>query len=158
MDNGFELGLEAIKAWCQRNEFNFLTNDELGQLGIPTPLGQNFIIRVIPRAEREMLTLALPLPVVVAPALRSEIVRAVGLANSATFMGAWVLNHGKGEIYFRITLPTKGVAFDDEAFKRLLQIVVVSVQGLLPAWKQILEQGAPAEVVLPRQTGPAGDA
>ncbi len=150
MENGFELGLEAIKAWCDRNDFKYLTNDELGQLGIPTPLGSNFVIRVIPRDERQMITLALPLPVRVAPALRSEINKAVALANSATFMGAWVLNQGKGEIYFRVTLPTLGAEMNDDGFKRILQIIVVSVQGLLPAWKQILEAGAPAEVILPK--------
>ena len=63
MENGFELSLESVKAWCERNEFNFMINEELGQLGIPTPLGKNFLIRVIPREDRGMLTLALPLPV-----------------------------------------------------------------------------------------------
>ena len=150
MENGFELGIEAIKAWCDRNDFKYLENAELGQLAIPTPIGDNFAIRVIERSEREMVTFALPLPVRIAPNLRPEIARAVGLANSATFMGAWVLNHGIGEIYFRVTLPTKGMAMTDNAFKRLLQIVAMSVNGLLPKWQEIIEKGAGAEVILGR--------
>ena len=155
MENGFELGLEAIKAWCERNQFTYATHDELGQLAIPTPIGKSFAIRVIPRPERDMVTFALPLPVRIAPALRSEIARAVALANSATFMGAWVLHHGKGELYFRVTVQSRGVAFTDEALKRLLQIVAMSVQTLLPAWRRIIEQGAPAEAILPPRTPPS---
>lgn len=155
MENGFELSLEAIKAWCGRNDFNFLENAELGQLAIPTPIGNNYAIRVIPRVEREMISFALPLPVRIAPNLRPEIARAVGLANSGTFMGAWVLNHGIGEIYFRVTLPTKGVEMNDAAFKRLLQIIAMSVNGLLPKWKAIIEGGASAEVILQQASGEA---
>lgn len=160
MENGFELGLEAIKAWCDRNDFTYLSNDELGQIAIPTPIGNNYAIRVIPRDEREMITFALPLPVRIAPNLRAEMVRAVGLANSATFMGAWVMNHSQGEIYFRLTLPTKGMAMTDDAFKRLLQIVAMTVNGLLPRWRDILENGASAEVILnpPASAGNAGEA
>ncbi len=159
MDDGFELGLDAIKQWCDANEVTYLENAELGQLAIPTPIGQQFAIRIIPRPERQMMTFALPLPVRIAPALRPEIARAAGLANSATFMGAWVLNHGKGELYFRITLPSDGVRYSGDALKRLLQIVAMSVRTLLPAWQQIIEHGAPADVILPqRQAPPAGEA
>ncbi len=148
MEDGFALAPEAVKAWCDRNNIQFVVNEELGQLGIPLPLGEGYLLRVITRADRHMMTLVVPLPVRVPPALINEVSKATALANSATFMGAWVLNHGKGEIYFRVTLPTKGVTYTDEGFKWVLDVMVQSLRAVVPSLGRILREGAPAASIL----------
>ena len=158
MEDGFPLAPEAIKAWCDRNNIQFIVNEDLGQLGIPLPLGKGYLLRVLPRPDRHMMTLVVPLPVKVPPALINEVSKATALANSATFMGAWVLNHGKGEIYFRVTLPTRGVMYDDEGFKWVLDVMVMSLRSVVPALGRILREGAPASTVLQPPQAPKAPA
>ncbi len=148
MAKSFKLGLEQLKSFCDRNDVQYLENEKLGQLGIPTPLGQGIMIRIIPHTDRNMLTLALPIPIQVAPGLIQEVARATSLANSGLFMGAWVLNHAKGELYFRISLPLKGVSFDDEAMLFALNVIVGTVRGVGDAFLNIIREGAPAETIV----------
>lgn len=144
----FTLNLDSLRAWCDRNSVTYLFNEQLGQLGIPTPLGKDFLLRVVPRSDRGMLTLALPLPMVVPPALLHEVARATALANSGTFMGAWVLNHGRGELYFRVTVPVDGAQYEDRAVLFLMNVVIGTVRGVAPAFRRIVVDGAPAESVM----------
>ena len=148
MEDGFALSKDAIQAWCDRNEITYHHNEELQQLGIPLPLGQGVMLRVIDRPDRNMLTLAVPLPTRIPPALIQEISKATALANSATFMGAWVLNHSKGELYFRITLPTSGVEYSDPGFKWVLDVMVQSMRSVIPSFVSILNGQGTAEQVL----------
>lgn len=145
---GFALSLDAVQAWCDRNSITYLKNDRLQQLAIPTPLGREYAVRVIPRPSRGMMTFALGLPLAV-PAERAEAVaRAVDLANGSSFMGAWVLVQSKGELYFRVTVPTDGVSYEDRAVRFLLQVVIGSVQGLGPRLRAVALEGAGWETVL----------
>ncbi len=157
MSDGFELSLEGMKAYCDRNEVKFLVNEELQQLGIPTALGKGFLLRVIPRPSRHMLTFALPLPLRVPPGLHGEVSRAVALCNSSMFMGAWVLNQGKGELYYRVTVPTAGVSYDDASVQFLLSVMVTTVRSTADALGKIVMEGAPASLVL-QKPKPVADA
>ena len=148
MAKSFKLSLKTLKTFCDRNEIQYLENEQLGQIGIPTPLGQGIMIRVIPQEERNMVTLALPIPLQVPPNLIQEVARATSLANSGLFMGAWVLNHAKGELYFRISLPVQGVSFNDEALLFSLNVIVGTVRGVGDAFLNIIREGAPAESIM----------
>ena len=94
-----------------------------------------------------MLTLLLVLSVEAPAERRAELARALGLLNSTSFMGAWVLNSGTGEIYFRITLPTRGARYDDDAIDFLVDVAVGTVDGRSGPIGRVIE-GAPAESVL----------
>ena len=148
MEDGFTLSKDAVQAWCDRNEITYHHNEELKQLGIPLPLGEGVMLRVLDRPDRNMLTLAVPLPTRVPPALIQEVSKATAMANSGTFMGAWVLNHGKGELYFRISLPTGGVEYTDPGFKWVLDVTVQTMRSVIPAFVAILKGEGTAEHVL----------
>ena len=141
-DNAFALSLDAMKAWCDRNEVTFLFNERLQQLAIPTPLGPEVMVRVVPRPSRRMMTFALVLPLRVPDARQAELARACALANSSTFMGAWVLNSGNGELYFRLTVPTGGVSYEDEGLRFLLQVVIGTAKGMMDRFRAIALEGA----------------
>lgn len=145
---GFALSLDALRAWCDRNNITYLFNERLQQIGVPTPLGREYVLRAIPRPSRGMMTLALVLPFPVSDERADAIARAVGLANSSTFMGAWVYNQGQRELYFRVTVPVEGVLYDDAAVRFLLQVVIGTVKGLAPRLRAIAEENAPWESVL----------
>lgn len=145
---GFALSLDAMQAWCDRNNITYMKNERLGQLAIPTPLGREFPVRVIPRPSRSMLTLALILPFPVPEERMDVVARAVAMANASSFMGAWVLVNNNHELYFRVTVPTEGVSYDDAAVRFLLQVVIGTVQGVGPRLRAIALEGASWETVV----------
>ena len=83
----------------------------------------------------------------VPPARRAELARACNLLNARTFLGAWVLNMEAGELYFRHTVLTAGVLFEDAGVRALLQVVVGTVELHVDRLQAVLD-GAPAESVL----------
>ena len=150
---GFALSLDALQAWCDRNSITFLKNDRLQQLAIPTPLGREYPVRVIPRPSRGMMSFIMVLPFAVPPDRAEVVSRALALANASSFMGAWVLQGNNNELYFRVTVPVDGVRYDDAAVRLLLQVVIGSVQGLGPRLRAVALDGAGWETVL-TGTGP----
>ena len=144
----FALTLDGVKSWCERKKLRYMTNEPLGQIAIPRPVDPPQSIRVIPRPERGMLTFAVALPFAIPKDRHLAVDQALSLANSATFMGAWVLNHQRNEAYFRITVPTRGVAYDDAAVEYLLQIVIATVDRVTPGLRAVALEGAPPERVL----------
>lgn len=145
---GFALSLEAMAAWCDRNSIVFMKNERLQQLAIPTPLGREYALRVIPRPSRGMMTFALQLPFAV-PEDRAEAVsRAIALANASSFMGAWVYLNSNHELYFRVTVPVDGVSYDDQSIRFLLQVVIGTVQGLGPKLRAIALDGVGWDTLL----------
>lgn len=147
-NTGFALSLDAMVAWCDRNNITYQKNDRLQQLAIPTPLGREYAVRVIPHPSRGMMTFAMAAPFAV-PEDRADVVaRAAALANASSFMGAWVLVTGKGELYFRVTTPTDGVSYEDSAVRFLLQVVIGTVQTFAPRFRAIALEGAGWETAL----------
>lgn len=62
MPEPYALDLAAVRAFCDRNGVPYVTNDELGQIAIPRPDRPAWAVRIVPRPERGMLTVAYPLP------------------------------------------------------------------------------------------------
>lgn len=152
--DGFVLTLDAFRAWCDRNSVQYLYNEKLGQIGIPRPNDPNNLLRVIPRPNRGMLTFAYALPVAVPQEAYDRVRTAAMLSNSATFMGAWVLNHGKGELYFRVSVPVANVAYTDASVRYLLQVVIGTVEATSDKMKAVALEGADPSILIQRQPRP----
>ena len=147
--SSFELTLDNIKSWCERNSIPFAINEELGQLAILRIYGRQIPIRFIPHDDRNMLTMAVVAPFKVPEASYPEVSSAIRLANSGTFMGAWMLHSKKGELYFRLTLPTVGLTITEDTLKFLLQVLLGTVQSVAPALQKVALEGAAHTIVLP---------
>lgn len=70
-------------------------------------------------------------------------------------MGAWVLNTDSGELYFRYTMLTDHVLYDDESLRLTIQVVIGSVERMVKRLDRVLK-GEDASVVL--QDDPPGNA
>jgi hypothetical protein len=147
--NPYLLTLDSLRAWCERGNVRAFVNVELGQLAIPRPEDQNHLLRVIFRPERNMATFALPYRFAVPKDRAAEFDLAVALANSASFMGAYVHNHQLSEAYFRVTVPTGGVGYTDDAITWLLRLVIGSHDALEKPLRAVALEGAPGTAVLP---------
>ena len=156
--DGFTLDLVAIRDWCDRHKVPYIYNSELNQLALPRQNDRRFAVRVIPRPERKMITLAMPLPLVVPKERFEAAQQAMAIANSATFMGSWVLNHVKGEAYFRVTVPSVDVLYNDDSLRYLLQVVIGTVEAVAEKLRLIVQEGAEPETVLPRPKPTEADA
>ena len=140
--DGYALNLDSAKAWCERNNIHYLYSEALKQIAIPRGKDQRWMIRIIPRTDRKMCTLVMPIPLEV-PKDRYEVVReAITLANSTVFMGAWVLNSSKGELYFRVTVPTEEVLYSDQSMRFLVQVVIGTVERMSEGLRKIVQEGA----------------
>lgn len=155
MPDAYPLDLAAVRGFCERNGVPYVVNDELGQLAIPRPDRPQWAVRVVPRPERGMLTVAYPLPGRIPEERIPALQAAAGLLNARTYMGAWVLNTDTGELYFRVTTLTDHVLYDDESLKQLLQVVIGTVERMVPKLDRVLK-GADAASVL--QDDPPGSA
>jgi len=149
--NGFPVTIETVKAWCEGHNVKYAVNDQLGQLAIVGLLGSQIPIRVIPWPDRNMVTLACVAPFQVPPERIDAMTVATRIANSASFMGAWVLAASTGELYFRVTLPVQGVFVDDGGFQFLARVLLSSVATVGPSLQQVALEGASPDVVLPKQ-------
>ncbi len=143
----YALDYDSVMEFCTRQGLTFLKNDELKQLAIPRQDRQGWAIRVVPRPERGMLTVAYPLPGKIPDERLAELQKAANLLNSRTFLGAWVLNPDTKEMYFRQTVITDNVTYTDASVKELMQIVIGTTEMMVPRLQAVL-QGAPAEKVV----------
>ncbi|MEZ4317645.1 MAG: hypothetical protein R3F61_09070 [Myxococcota bacterium] len=144
----FALTPQGLLAWAQRKNLRLLENKELGQLALPRPQDPNQALRFIPRPERNLLTLALPLLFTVPQDRIPAFCVALSLANSATFAGSWTLNHARGEPYFRITVPTVGTGYTDQSLDFLVGVVFSSGDRVGPNLMKIALEGADPKTVL----------
>lgn len=143
----YALDLEAVRSFCDRSGIAHHVDESLGQIAIPRASDPAWALRIVPRPERGMLTVAYPLPGRMPPERLPAIVEAVGLLNSRTFMGAWVLNGDSGELYFRQTVLTEGAWFDDRALGQLLRLVALTVEQAVGRLDRVA-QGERASIVL----------
>jgi hypothetical protein len=144
--DGFPLTADGIKGWCDRRQLRYEVNEQLGQMRIPRRPEQ-VPIRIVPRPERSMVTLALPVPVKVPPDRLGEVERAIAIANAQSFMGCWVATESQGELYFRITLPAEGALWSDKGFEFVIQVLVGTFDEVGPALFKVATQGASAETL-----------
>lgn len=128
---GFVLTFDNLKSFCERQKFQFLVNSELEQLAVLYKiLGKDAPLILIPRLERNMVTLALALPFRVPVERHSQLSEALARLNASSYMGAWVLNFDKGEIYFRVTLPALDNEYTDQGLFFAARIVVSSAEAM----------------------------
>ena len=144
--NRYPLDYDALKDFCERQGLAIFVNEELKQLAIPLPDRDGFALRLVPRTDRGMLTVAFPLPGTIPEDRLEELARAANLLNSRTFLGAWVVNAESQEMYFRQTVHTEGVLYTDHAVRELLQTVIGTADGLVGRLDLVLK-GAPAEAL-----------
>jgi hypothetical protein len=151
--SGFVLSFDNLKSFCDRQRFTFKINEELGQLAVLYRiLGQDAPIIIIPRPERGMLTLAVVLPFAVPLARYPFVVEALARLNAAAYMGTWVLNFDKGEIYFRVTLPALDNLYTDEGLFLAARVVVSTSEGMAQRLSEVI-----AGTLLPKDIFPPRD-
>lgn len=134
----YPLTFENLTSFCDRQSLRYKLNMELKQLALQYRLlDREAPLYIVTRPERSMVTLAMPLPFAV-PAERLPFIgEAVTRLNSATFMGTWILNVETGEVYFRVTLPSRDAEYGDHCLLFVLRLVVSTVERAAKGLHQI---------------------
>ena len=141
------VGLDAVKQWCTANEFAYQEGANEHQILIVQDPQHDVPIHVLGFEDRELLTFAMFLPIVI-PELRLDAVRlATSALNSDTFLGAWALKPETGEVFFRVTLPTLGFSMGEGALDFLFGILLGTVSSSADGLHQVA-QGADWQSVL----------
>lgn len=150
MAAGFVLTYPNIKAWAERLGLPFRYSDEMGQIALRCRIddvSDELSVLFIPRPERGMLTLALTVPFAVPAARNQAMSEALALLNARSYMGAWILNVDKAELYFRITVPALDVAYSDQSLRFVASVVVSSAEAMVHRLRAIALEGAAADIV-----------
>ncbi len=139
----FQLSFANLKAWCERQKYQFSENAQLGQLAIHYQLlGQPAPLLVLPQLDRGMVMFVMRQPYAVPEDRRIDIARAVTLLNAQVFMGAWVINSQTGELFFRVSIPALDTQYSDEGVLHVARIAVGTSEKLAPALKAVALEGA----------------
>ncbi len=124
MSDAFVLDVAAVEAWCARAGLACGRSEDGGQLVIPRPGEGAIPLRVLAYPERGLLSFAMALGGEVSPERRAAVLDGIARANAVVFMGAWVLNSDLGQLYYRLTVPTHGVAYTDVSLKTLVEVTI----------------------------------
>ena len=119
----FNLSVQSVAAWCERKGIAYRVDPNNGQLHMPHPANRDWVLRVIAREDRNMVSFGLVVPYPIPPERFEEVGKTIGYLNSRTFMGAWVLNHGSQSLYFRVTLPGGDSTYSDEGLLFVIQVI-----------------------------------
>lgn len=148
---GFPLTFDNLKSFCERQKFQYLSNAELGQLAVLYKiLGKDAPLMIIPRTERGMVTLAITQPFTVPLERYPLIGEALARLNASSYMGAWVLNFDKGEIYFRITLPSLDNEYTDQGLFFAARVVVSSAEAMAQRLMDVMTGALPPAEIIPK--------
>lgn len=149
----FPLDTPALLAFCERQQSPDKHNDETGQIALHHRiLDSDSPIDIIPYLSRRMVSLILALPFRVPPARLPFLGEATTRLNSASYMGTWVMNVETGEIYFRVTLPSIGAAYGDEALLFVARLVASTVENAARGLQRVAFEDKSFQEVF----GPAG--
>ncbi len=144
----FSLSYNTVKAWAERLRLPFRANDEAAQIAVRCRLLDSDVpLLFIPRPERDMLTVAITLPFVAPTERYPALTTALATLNVRSYMGAWILNPERGEVYFRVTLPTVETTFSDEALRFVARVVLSSAEAMAQPLFAISHEGASADIV-----------
>jgi len=144
----FSLSYNTVKAWAERLRLPFRANDEAGQIAVRCRLLDSDVpLLFIPRPERDMLTVAITLPFVAPTERFAPLSTALATLNVRSYMGAWILNPERGEVYFRVTLPTLETGFSDDALRFVARVVLSSAEAMAQPLFAISHEGASPEIV-----------
>jgi hypothetical protein len=146
----FTLSFDSLKAWCQRQNYEFSENAELGQLAIHYQLlGQRTPVMVLPEPARGMVMFVMRQPFVVATERQAAMLEAVNHLNASTYMGAWSLNRERGEVFFRVTVPALDIAYTDAGVLHVARVAVGTSERAAPALRAIaLENADPIPTIV----------
>lgn len=157
--SGFVLNYENLKRWAARlfSPSKFPFDDEAEELALPhTLLEKTAYLVLIPRPERGMVTIAVTLPFSVPKERFAAVGEALTLLNARSYMGAWILNANKGEVYFRISVPALDVLYTDQALRFVVSIVASSAETMAGPLRAVGLEGAPPDTIT--SAAPAGTA
>ena len=144
----FPLRYSTVKAWAERLRLPFRASEEAGQIAVRCRLLDSDVpLLFIPRPERDMLTVAITLPFVAPPERFPVLTVALATLNVRSYMGAWILNPERGEVYFRITLPTLETDFSDDALRFVARVVLSSAGAMAQPLFAIAHEGASPDIV-----------
>jgi hypothetical protein len=145
----FVLSFDTLKAWAQRQKYEFSENPQLGQLAIHYALlGQPSPLLVLPEPARGMVMFVMKQPFTVPPERRAAVVEAAAMLNSTSFMGAWVLNPNTGDLVFRVTVAALDIGYTDAGVLHVARVVVGTSERAAPALKAVALDGvAPAQAL-----------
>lgn len=154
---GFVLNYANVKSWAERLQLPFRYSDEASQIAVLCRLlDTDAPLVFIPRPERGMMTMALTMPFVVPKERYAEIGQALTLLNARSYMGAWIINLEKGEIYFRITVPALDVVYTDQSLRFVASVVASSADAMAKPLRAVACEGAPPQLVADVTPGVAG--
>jgi len=139
----FVLSYENLKAWCERQKYEYRANDELGQLAVNYALlGQPSPLMILPHLSRGMVMLAMRQPYEVPADRRAAIVEATAILNSTSLMGAWTVNRETGEVFFRVTVAALDIGYTDQGLLHVARVVVGTSEKAAPALRSVALDGA----------------
>lgn len=145
---GFVLTYANVKAWAERLQLPFRYNDEVSQVAVLCRVLETEVpLMFIPRLERGMLTMALTMPFAIPRERYPQVAQALTLLNARSYMGAWILNAEKGEVYFRISVPALDVAYTDPSLRFVATVVVSSADTMAKPLRAVACDGARPETV-----------
>lgn len=151
--SSFALSYTSVKAWAERLRLPFRASEEAGQIAVHCRLLDSDVpLLFIPRPERDMLTVAITLPFVVKSERFAAVTTALSTLNVRSYMGAWILNPERGEVYFRITLPTVDTQFSDESLRFVARVVIGSAEAMAQPLFAISHEGASPDIVAKART------
>ncbi len=146
--SSFSLSYSTVKAWAERLKLPFRASDEAGQIAVRCRLLDSDVpLLFIPRPERDMLTVAITLPFVAKTERFAALTTALATLNVRSYMGAWILNPERGEVYFRVTLPTVDTAFSDDSLRFVARVVLSSAEAMAQPLYAIAHEGASPDIV-----------
>ena len=139
----FVLSYENLKAWCDRQSYEYRANDEVGQIAINYALlGQPSPLMVLPHLSRGMVMFAMRQPYSVPADRRPAILEATSMLNSTSLMGAWTANRETGEIFFRVTVVALDVGYTDQGLLHAARVVVGTSEKAAPPLRAVALDGA----------------
>ncbi len=143
------LNMERVLEWAASHEQEVLTNpSQTNQILLPRPFGVELPVRVVFFAERGLCWMQIELSQEIPAPRQAEVVQALNLINSASYLGAWGLSTRHSKLHFKMSVLTDGVSYSDAAITRLIKtltstvaqtarpLLLVALKGA--AWDQVL--------------------
>ncbi len=125
------LGVASVVDFCTRHGLGHAVGGDGLQMLIARPDPGSPPLRVIERPERGMATVAIMVELPDDAPAAADIDGRCQRINARLFAGAWIHNEQVRQLYFRLSVPTAGARYGDEAIKWLLELVVGTTEATL---------------------------
>lgn len=139
---------DTILEWAASRKVEALTDDKLpDQVLLRDALGSGLPIRVAVLPERYTIWFQVEFAETIPEDRYMELSRAIAIMNAQIFVGSWNLLSSRGALYFKLSLPTKGVTYTPEGIDHLVQTVVQTTRSTVTPLLNVGLKGAPAQSV-----------